>query len=469
MKLSPLWQTKSEAGHRQRNPSSTSLIVDPRLPTLELLFDQEAVANEFAATWHNGSAAPKVRVVKMQHIRYQPGVHCAAVYELHVERSSGALQKTLGVATCLPEKTFYRFYWDDPELPQLATATDVARMSPRLNELRVHMGLDQAGEWEVTPLRYRPGSRCALRYSYETGGAQNHFFAKMFHQADGRRIAAVQACYDTSVQVAALPQLPPLLAYWPDLQMMTQPMIRGIELHETLFAPQTPTAERTQWMMRMGQSMAAFHNLPHVQLPEATWQSDLDTIAAYLPALSHGMPSLVRTFQTALTEVEAAASQMLGATTSVSHGALRTDQFLIAATARTEPTWGGRTVVERLQPQEAKLVLIDLDTLCLAQPERDLGNCLAYLDWKAMRQPEHAAYIADAAESLLSGYAAEQSYAEPRWLALYRAISLLKIAGRRFCNLNFREWPLTPQLVQLARTLLGEVTLTQQFASTLST
>jgi hypothetical protein len=42
-----------------------------------------------------------------------------------------------------------------------------------------------------------------------------------------------------------------------------------------------------------------------------------------------------------------------------------------------------------------------------------------------------------------------------RWLSIYQAASLLKIAGRRFRNLNFKEWPLVIHLIEAAEASLN--------------
>jgi aminoglycoside phosphotransferase (APT) family kinase protein len=80
---------------------------------------------------------------------------------------------------------------------------------------------------------------------------------------------------------------------------------------------------------------------------------------------------------------------------------MRTDQFLI------DGDTGG-------------LILIDLDGVCLAEPARDLGNLLAYLDWKAIRRPGDGAFLERAAAALLSGYGTGRPVPADR-VAAYRA------------------------------------------------
>jgi hypothetical protein len=100
--------------------------------------------------------------------------------------------------------------------------------------------------------------------------------------------------------------------------------------------------------------------------------------------------------------------------------------------------------------EAGRLVMIDLDGFCLAPAPRDVGNFLAYLDWKEIRRPDQAAMIDLAHEAFLDGYQADNNVLDEAWLALYRAASLLKIAGRRYRSLSTKEWPLTPQLLEKA-------------------
>jgi hypothetical protein len=117
-----------------------------------------------------------------------------------------------------------------------------------------------------------------------------------------------------------------------------------------------------------------------------------------------------------------------------SHGALRTDQFLVG--------------------DDGGLVLMDLDGFCSATPARDIGNLLAYLDWRVIRRPRDAALVDRARSAFLDGYAALGFLPESSWLGLFRATSMLKIAGRRLESFSFEEWELVPELIDAARRTL---------------
>jgi aminoglycoside phosphotransferase (APT) family kinase protein len=96
------------------------------------------------------------------------------------------------------------------------------------------------------------------------------------------------------------------------------------------------------------------------------------------------------------------------------------------------------------------LALIDLDSVCWANPARDIGNFLAYLTWKALRQPQHAGFIRCAQREFLAGYGALRTLPDVGWLSRYQAASILKIVGRRYSGLTYQEWPLTGRLLDKA-------------------
>jgi len=112
-----------------------------------------------------------------------------------------------------------------------------------------------------------------------------------------------------------------------------------------------------------------------------------------------------------------------------SHGAFRTDQFMI---------------------ENGELVMIDLDGFCWANPARDLGNFMAYLRWKAIRKPHDAAFIEHVGQLFLQGYRAAGCAIDAGGLARYTADSLLKVAGRRYRSLTAKEWHLVPLLIDAA-------------------
>lgn len=431
--------------------------IDPILPALAHCFDLPAIAQGFTANLPAGAGQSLCtqgstnrcaawQVPRLQHLHYQPGHHCIATYELSWTQSGQPPLTTIGVVEYTPTGFHYRCFHPDPDLPGLATALDGQVMANRLATL-TQPGRPAARPepCTVTPIRYRPGQRCALRYTIQQPTGTHGFFGKLFHHADQQRMAALPALYALGEMAPERPRLPQPLAYWPDLQLLIQPIIDGAEFHERVFAEATPAQERVDWFQRLGVALAALHRVTDQTLPHRPLATDLAELAAYTPIIDQVRPAVAPVYAATLQALTRAAQSLTAVPPVVCHGALRTDQWLITRA----PTPSG--------PPE-QLMLIDLDTLCLANPACDLSNCLAYLAWKALRQPHHAPFIRTAEAAFLAGYAVMQPLPPAEWLALYRAVTLLKIAGRRFRSLTYREWALTPQLIQAAQTIV-ETTL----------
>ena len=202
---------------------------------------------------------------------------------------------------------------------------------------------------------------------------------------------------------------------------------------------------RLRWMTVAGGALAGLHGASDMPAPTQTLAGDiaeLDALAAPMAQaaaeLAHSFRSVVaalheaRAVDGAASAVDGAASAVDGAAV-VSHGAFRTDQFMI---------------------EDDGLVMIDLDTLCRARPERDVGNLLAYLRWRALRKPRDAALVAVAPQHFIAGYEESGRRLDEGRTNLFEAASLLKIAGRRFRSLTVREWDLVPELITAARRLL---------------
>jgi hypothetical protein len=235
--------------------------------------------------------------------------------------------------------------------------------------------------------------------------------------------------YRASHIVPEMPRIAQPLAYWPELHMGIQSSIAGAELHQCAFDLQVDVAERERWMDMVGVCLAALHNFIEVYGPRRTFEDDLSDLCEYLAPLEMAAPALATRFGRALEDIASSAQGRVEAASVASHGALRTDQFLI---------------------EQDRLVLIDLDSFCWANPARDIANFLAYLQWKAMRQPQHATFIERGERAFLAGYATARVMPETEWLARYRAVALLKIVGRRFRSLTVQEWPMAGRLLDVA-------------------
>jgi Ser/Thr protein kinase RdoA (MazF antagonist) len=94
------------------------------------------------------------------------------------------------------------------------------------------------------------------------------------------------------------------------------------------------------------------------------------------------------------------------------------------------PDWGHPTVVHRDLYEEQILVgerigLIDLDDAAAGPPELDVGNLLAHLELRALR--DHGGVVAEMADVLLEGYAASGAALDLDLLDRCRRLSLLRL------------------------------------------
>jgi Ser/Thr protein kinase RdoA (MazF antagonist) len=98
---------------------------------------------------------------------------------------------------------------------------------------------------------------------------------------------------------------------------------------------------------------------------------------------------------------------------------------------RLRPEWACSTVVHRDLYEDQIMVgdrigLIDLDDAAAGPPELDIGNLLAHLELRALRDGSGAA---EAAIPLLEGYAASGAALDALLLDRCRRLSLLRLAG----------------------------------------
>jgi hypothetical protein len=399
---------------------------DPQLPDLALPFDHNAVARLFEQRWPGPGTPPRITRVKAQDTKYQPTKRLVTTYELLAERE-GATERTLGVVEVSPTGVALRLYDDDPRLPWLAAAVDEAAMRERFAALLPHTQVDSC---VVTPVRYRASVRCVFRYDVQTPAGRQVFFGKLLAEGADQLMATVSALHDASEVDRSLPRIPAPRAYWPDIHMLLQPEVAGgAELNDLAFDAAQDEELRERWLRAAGARLAGLH-AASVAGPPRSLADDLDELREYIAPMAQPNPELARRYAAAVERIAERAGAPSAA--SATHGAFRTDQYMI---------------------ENGELVMIDLDGFCWAEPERDLGNFLAYLDWKAIRKPADAAFIERAGQFFMEGYHAAGAAPSERRLAIYRADSLLKVAGRRYRSLTVKEWHLVPRLLDAAEAL----------------
>ena len=412
---------------------------DPQLPDLRLAFDRGMVIQQFEQHWPPTAPAPhKILSCRLRDTKYQPATRCLATYDLALELEDGSMRQTIGVVEVNPAGLAHRLYNDDPKLPWLIPAADPAGMCNRFATLLETIGNTTPTACTVTPVRYRAGTRCVFRYDLASATGESVFFGKLIGQGADQFIATVTALHRASLDLPDMPRILPPLAYWPDIHMLVQPEVTGrAELNDLAFDPATDSVARERWLRDAGRRLAGLHRVADVEGPPRTLDDDLSELEEYIAPMSMVDAQLAERYASAIATIRALTREQTEPALVASHGAFRTDQFMI---------------------EDDRLVMIDLDGFCWANPARDLGNYMAYLRWKTIRQPARAALIEQAGQLLLAGYQALRQLPDPLWLAIYEADSMLKIAGRRFRSLTTKEWHLVPALIDGANQALERMT-----------
>ena len=417
---------------------------DDQLPDLPLAFDFDKVAELFEREVFNSLQEPAghASVKKLQDVKYKPSQRCVTTYELIVGNPDGSPERTIGVLEFTPKGVLPRLYTADERLPWLALATDMNHMRRLFSELP-GFG-EQATLLEIIPVRYTPGLRCVIRYTVQTPSGNELFYGKSFSENAERLKKTIIDLHQSSLENENMPLIASPVAVWPDLEMIVQAAVpNGIEFTHFIYDQRYDASVRESWMFKAGRALGVFHNNSTAPSETKTVYDDLRDLQEYSVIIDKIRADLAAKYEEVLQHLNTKVGQFQEPKAVASHGTMRTDQFLL---------------------QEDRLAMIDLDSYCWANPARDLGNFLAYLCWKAIRQPEHAQFVERAGRAFLEGYLNVHADIDERWLSVYQAASLLKIAGRRFRSLSYPEWPLITHLIQLAGLYLNEVPQTRSVA-----
>jgi Phosphotransferase enzyme family len=399
--------------------------VDAIPPRVRACLDATSVPQRFEGIWSTDEGGPlTVTAGQRQETVFRVDGRCATVWELYAD-GSGSEHRTIGVLELDPAGASERLYRDDSELPGLREAVDVPAMAGRLASLRLPDLV------RIVPIRYHPGRSCVLRYEMGEGRV---LYGKLTRAAaDLARVMSV--VHDAGRTFAGLPRVPRPVALLEDIDVVLQTEEAGEPLGAVLFAPGSSATSGLEPMRAAGRGIASLHDLRGPPGPQRDMAHGLEDLHGFDALFALLLPGLAEEFRGGVQTIEER-SHALGAATDVaSHGALRTDQLLVG---RHGP------------------VMLDLDGYCWSPPARDLGNMLAYLDWRAIRRPDDAARARAGQEALLAGYADVRPLPEPSDLALWRALTMLKIAGRRLQGLSLDEWPHLPRLIAAAARLVPE-------------
>ena len=358
-------------------------------------------------------------------VQYSPGESCVVTWEqvavVPSEDGPDARESVVDILVleARPDGVHARGFTADSALPGLHDATHAEGMRLRLSALVGREALTV----RVTPVRYRPGGRCVLRYDVVTAEGPRVVYGKVLRGEVAAFARSLSALAAHLAEDPSGPGVASVLGSVPGLGLLVQTEVTG--------RPLGRATDELRDLRTVGRQLAALHRAASAGLPVRRPVADLIETRACLAAVLHAAPALGVRLVGLLDRLAADAPDPGACTT---HGALRTDQVRLD---------GGR------------LLLLDLDELCSAPADRDLANLLAYFRWRAVRQPMLEPMLARARDAVLGGYRDGGGTSDDRVRDWYERLSLLKIAARRYRRLDVDEWDLVPVLVDQADRLVS--------------
>lgn len=392
------------ASRTMEGPQSLAEL-DPALPPPPRSLDASAAA----ASW------------SLHDAEWIPGERMRLAYRL----LPGPGRSTFVAVDVTPDGWVQYDYRDDPVLEGLADAADPGQAAETVASFAG--GVPPA--CHVEPVRYRPGSRCVLRYDVaQVGGSA--VYAKVYSpdlfsdvSATAARLADVPALAGT---------LPTLRAVRPERRMLLADAVGGRTLSPVLADSGVPQAERERLAEGLGGTLARFHAQSQVVAARRTAADRVGDLDGALGAVRTVDPRLGRRLDAAL---DLLASSLPGPAPDVlTHGGFR----------------AGQVVVD----ERGRLVLLDLDGVCRCSAGRDLGSALAHLTWRGVRHPQTRSLCRDAEHAFLAGYVAGHGEMDDRTVRWWYLAGLLMVAARRYRRLEQASWAtvgaLTDHIEELA-------------------
>lgn len=355
--------------------------------------------------------------------RWTPGEGCRLAYRV----DPGGSASTFMAVNVTPVTWSQHDYREDPTLPGLPSASD----SALVGDLLAPHCEGPIRRCRIEPVRYRPGSRCVLRYDVETAAGRSTFYAKAFRPERFSEVYPLGTALGAADGGNGL--VPEATTAWPDLHVIVGAAIRGRAVSAVLGDPAVPAGERVRLAHRLGDLLARFHRQSGVTAPRWSAADQVAGLATSMAAVRSGDAGLGDRLSSVCdvlaAHVPACGTEVLG------HGGFRAGQVVLS--------------------DDGRLIVLDTDGLCLCAPGRDLGSVLAHLRWQGVRHPEQQQVLCDAGRALLSGYQGRAGAVDTQALLWWRAAGLLQVAVRRYRRLEIADWPAVPTLVDAAAELLA--------------
>src|SRR6266496_6771420 len=197
---------------------------DDQLPDLPIAFDFDEVADLFERKLFGPKSAQDLvgvlSIKKLQDLKYRPSHRCVTTYEMIVGKADTPPERTIGVLEFTPDGVFPRIYTADDRLPWLSVATDMNEMQRRFSELPGYDGPIKL--LEISPVRYKPGLHCVIRYTVETPAGPEMFYGKSFSGNAERLMKTVTDLHQSSQENPELPLISAPVTIWPEMELILQ-------------------------------------------------------------------------------------------------------------------------------------------------------------------------------------------------------------------------------------------------------
>lgn len=428
---------------------------DPALPALETLFPPEGAPRFIADALRDLTGrAITAGTFDLPYVRYRPGKSCVVLWShedgagarlrvsgrlFHDERASKLVAKeanrdliqrtaTLSKSAGVPyhyfpeQRLLLQLFPLDLRLPELILAADPAWLSERLG---ANGSRPSANAITATLVSYKPWRRCVYRYDVEADGDRRSYYAKLFRDDRGADLLRWHAAVNDALAKAGAPwSIPTAAGYIPEARMLLFNAADGATKVRTLLRQalkDTHTkAALLAHMSAAAEGLRVFQRTQIDGLPSETPQQLIVNFRRDSAGIEAVAPNLAHAVSNALQRLATAADALSPEPLVPTHGAFRHDQLLHA---------------------EGRLIVLDLDTICLSGASADAGNFLGYLDLTGVRRPRLQPIIDDCARAFVETLRAS-GLTSPEWLAWYRAAAHVKKGLRAFFSLE-PNWPET--------------------------
>lgn len=338
----------------------------------------------------------------------------------------------------------------DEGLPALPELTDAERA-------RTLIGASLRGRHDIRiercepeVMRYKPGSRCTLRYhlEYEPGCEGPHMVVAKTYRGDkgANAYRGMTALADAGIPPSTVALAEPL-AYLPDLRVLLQGPVDEQETLKALVkrtvADGSPAAfdRLREEVSKAAAGLAAVHSSGIDHGETVTWEDERDDVADLAERVAAAVPELEGVGRAHLGALSTLAGAHPADPPGPAHRSFRPAQVLLA---------------------DGRISFIDFDGLCTAEPAIDVALFRVSLRDAGMRVPDAAggeAATADRLEALevvcdhfLDRYRAERGVSVARvalWEGLYLLTSVLH------CWTKIKPAVLTGRVATLERYLVA--------------